>query len=90
MPPELAQAPKETTTWLFFLRSRTHSSCSEVRTAPLMKLATIDLSGLASMSSFLKSIATGQRIISTASTTLRMSSARSTTASSQPPQEAHQ
>ena len=58
--------------------------------APLRNVATMDLSGIASTSFFLKSIATGQKTMSTASTTPRMSSARSTTASSQPPQEAHQ
>jgi len=90
MPPELAQAPKEMTNWLLRRRRRTHSSCSVVRIAPLMKETVMDLSGRASMSFFLKSIATGQRTMSTAFTTPRMSSARSTTASSQPPQEAHQ
>src|ERR1035441_5519243 len=48
--------------------------------APLRRVAVMDLSGIASMLLYLKSIATGQR----------MSSARSTTVSSQPPHEAHQ
>ena len=50
----------------------------------------MDPSGMASTSAYLKSIATGQRTMSTFSTTPRMSSARSTTVSSHPPQEAHQ
>ena len=50
----------------------------------------MDLSGIASTFFFLKSIATGQKTMSTASITPRMSSAKSTTASSQPPHEAHQ
>ena len=90
MPPSCAQAPKAIT-YCDFLRSRwAISSCSVVRMAPLMKVATMDLSAMASTSLRLKSIATGHSTMSTAATTSRMSSARSTTASSQPPQEAHQ
>ena len=58
--------------------------------APLSSVATMDLSGIASTSLYLKSIATGHSTMSTFSTTPRMSSARSTTVSSQPPHEAHQ
>jgi len=47
-------------------------------------------SSIASISLRLKSIATGHMTMSMAPTTSRMPSAKSTTASSQPPQEAHQ
>jgi len=41
-----------------------HSSCSLVRTAPFNRVATIDLSGIASTLAFLKSIAHGQKTMS--------------------------
>jgi hypothetical protein len=66
------------------------ASCSEERMAPLSSVAKMDWSAMASTSRYLKSIATGQNTMSTRSTTARMSSARSTTVSSHPPQEAHQ
>ena len=90
MPPRWAHAPYAIKTWLLRRSSRAISSCSEVRMAPLSNVATIDPSGMASTSFFLKSSATGQKTMSTASTTIRISSARSTTDSSQPPHEAHQ
>ena len=90
MPPRWAQAPKATTSCAFWRSMCTHSSCSDIRTPPLMKATAMDLSGIASMSRRLKSMATGQSTMSTASTTLRICSSRSTTASSHPPQEAHQ
>ena len=58
--------------------------------APLSRVAVIEPSAIAATSLYLKSIATGQSTMSTFSTTPRMSSARSTTVSSQPPHEAHQ
>src|ERR1035438_5898671 len=76
--------------WLFRRSRWAISSCSVERMAPLRRVAVIDLSGIALSSMYLKSIATGQRTMSTAATTPRMSSARSTTVSSQPPHEAHQ
>src|SRR5512136_1155990 len=77
IPPRWEQLPKETTRPDFLRRSLAISSCSDIRTAPLMKLTAMDLSGRASTSLTLKSRATGQNT-------------RSTTASSQPPQLAHQ
>src|SRR5271169_6509502 len=85
-----AQDPKATTSVLFLLSSFAISSCSDVRTAPLIIETSIPPSLIASTSCFLKSIATGQKTMSTALTTPRMSSARSTTDSSHPPHEAHQ
>ena len=60
------------------------------REAGAHKAARIEPSGRASTSLRLKSSATGQSTMSTAPTTSRIFSARSTTASSQPPQDAHQ
>ncbi len=50
MPPRWAHAPKATTSWAFLRSMWTHSSCSDIRTPPLMKATAMDLSGIASMS----------------------------------------
>ena len=89
-PPQAAQAPKAMTSCDLRRSSFATRSCSAVRTAPLMNDTAMAPSSRASTSEYLKSSATGQSTISTAAVTSRMSSARSTTASSQPPQEAHQ
>ena len=90
MPPEMAQAPKATTSPDLSRRSLAMCACSSVRMAPLMKDTAISPSAIASTSEYLKSSATGHRTMSTAATTSRIAGPRSTTASSQPPHEAHQ
>ena len=65
-------------------------SCSLLRMEPLKNVMSIWPSGMASTSLYLKSMATGQNTISTASTTSNMASFRSSTAISQPPQLAPQ
>ena len=90
MPPRWAQEPKATSTFALRRSRWAISSCSVVRMAPFTKAARMDPSSMASTSAFLKSRATGQNTMSTAATTSRIFSARSTTASSQPPQEEHQ
>ena len=90
IPPRCAQEPKATTREHFSRRSLTHSSCSDRRTAPLMNTTATSPGVQPSTSLRFTSSATGHKAMSTASTTFRMSSARSTTVSSQPPHDAHQ
>src|SRR5512146_2552338 len=66
------------------------SSCSELRTAPLIRVASKPPSARFSTSLRLPSRATGQKAMSTASVSVNTPSARSTTASSHPPHDAHQ
>ena len=90
MPPLIEQAPKEIMNFDFFRNSFAMCSFSAVRMAPLKKHTSIWLSGSASMSLYLVSMATGQKTMSAASTTSRICSLMSRTAISQPPQLAAQ
>ena len=81
-----AQEPKATRTLDFPLRSFAIYSCSSVRIAPLKKQTSMCLSGIASTSLYLVSMATGQKSMSAFATTSKIFSFISKTAISQPPQ----
>ena len=88
--PSQAHDPKATSTLDFALRSLAKRSFSCVLMAPLKKHASMLLSGSASTSLYLMSIATGQKTMSALATTSRIFSFMSRTAISQPPQLAAQ